>query len=209
MADRRGSARTRTAAPLAVVVLALAITGCSSTPSAAPSAGPTMLPTIDATATALPSATAVEPSQPATAEPSAISAAPACTGADLKASHDLVEGAAGSVLTTVVLVAAAPCSVDLFPAMGLRDANGSDLLASTPTGAGRLDLDPDLSYSSAVRLGNWCNPEPSFPLSLVIRIGAEQVAVTGSSFPEQGELPPCNGGGGPVFETGQWEAVAP
>jgi hypothetical protein len=49
--------------------------------------------------------------------------APACTPADLKAEHGLVEGAAGSTLTTVLLTTAIACSIDAFPAMGLRDAS--------------------------------------------------------------------------------------
>ena len=126
---------------------------------------------------------------------------------DLKASHDLVEGAAGSRLTTVVLVAASSCTVDLVPAMGIRDGGGAELVASTSAGSGRIDLDPDVSYSSEIRFANWCGPEPRYPLSLVVRIGAEEVEVTGSSFPEAGDMPPCNGGGGPVLEAGQWEAA--
>jgi hypothetical protein len=137
--------------------------------------------------------------------PSAISAAPACTAKDLKASHDLVEGAAGSQFTTVILVAASSCSVTAFPAMGLRDADGRELVGSTASGSGRIDLDPNASYTSAVRLSNWCSPDPVFPLALVIRVGAEEVAVTGSSFPDEGDMPPCNGGGGPSLEAGPWE----
>ena len=91
--------------------------------------------------------------------------------------------------------------------MGIRDANGGELVGSTTGGAGRIDLDPNASYTSGVRFANWCNPDPAFPLSLVIRIGAGEVGVTGSSFPDEGDMPPCNGGGGPVLEAGQWEAA--
>src|SRR5204862_2968906 len=120
---------------------------------------------------------------------------------------DLVEGAAESRLTTVVLVAAAKCSVDLHPAMGIRDANGRELVGSTAGGAGRIDVDPNASYTSAVRFANWCNPDPLFPLSLVIRLGAEAVVVTGSPFPDEGDMLPCNGGGGPVLEAGAWASA--
>ena len=143
----------------------------------------------------------------ATPEPTSIAAAPACAATDLKASHDLVEGAAGSRLTTVLLVAARTCSVDAFPAMGLRDAHGAELVGSAAGGSGRIDLDPNVSYSSAVRLANWCNPDPSFPLALVVRLGTGEVGVTGSSFPDQGDMPPCNGAGGPVLEAGAWQAT--
>jgi hypothetical protein len=206
MAEPRGGARTRAAAPFLAVVLVLSLVACSSTPTAAPTAGPTLAPA--ATPTLAPTETATPATQAVTPPPTTISAAAPCTAADLKASHDLVEGAAGSQFTTVVLVAASRCSTNTFPAMGLRDANQRELVGSTAGGTGRIDLDPNASYTSAVRLANWCNPDPTFPLSLVVRIGAEEVAVTGSSFPDQGDMPPCNGGGGPVLEAGQWE-VAP
>jgi len=203
MADRRGIARLRAAAPIIAAVLTLGLAACTTTPTSHPTAEPSIAATI---APSLPPETSV-PTIAITPAPTQISAAPACTAADLKASHDIVEGAAGSRLTTVVLVAQATCSVDLYPAMGLRDGNGSELVGSTSGGAGKIDLDPDVSYSSAVRLANWCNPEPAFPVALVLRIGSDEVPVTGSSFPDEGDMPPCNGGGGPVLEAGPWEAV--
>ncbi len=126
---------------------------------------------------------------------------------DLKASHDLVEGAAGSRLTTIVLTAATTCSLDLYPALGIRDAAGTELVGSTTTGSGQIDLDPDVTYSSDVRFANWCGPDPRFPLALVIRIGPREVEVTGSSFPDVGDMPPCNGVGGPRLESGPWTAT--
>ena len=203
MADRRGSARKRAAAPALAGLLALLAVACTATPTAAPTAGPTLTST--ATPTPAPTSSAATPTETVTPGPSAISAAPACTVADLKASHDLVEGAAGSQFTTVLLVAAARCSINLVPAMGLRDANERELVGSTAGGTGRIDLDPNASYTSAVGLSNWCGADPAFPLELVVRIGAEEVAVTGSSFPDEGDMPPCNGGGGPRLEAGQWE----
>jgi hypothetical protein len=207
MADRRGSARTRAAAPFLAVVLVLGPVACSATPTAEPTATPLQTSTPGPTVTELPSPSAVATTAATAPGPSAVSAALACTAAELKASHDLVEGAAGSRLTTVLIVAASTCSVDAFPTMGLRDAGGAELVGSVAGGPGRIDLDPNVSYTSGVRLANWCNPEPAFPLSLVVRIGAEEVGVTGSSFPDEGDMPPCNGGGGPVLEAGQWEAA--
>jgi hypothetical protein len=206
MADRRGSARRRAAARALAGLVALLLVACSATPTAAPTAGPTVPPA--ATASVAPTASGAAPTQSLTPASSAISAAPPCAAAGLKASHDLVEGAAGSQYTTVVLVAASRCSIGLFPAVGLRDANGRELVGSTAGGTGRIDLDPNASYTSAVQLSNWCSPDPAFPLMLVIRIGADEVAVTGSSFPDEGDMPPCNGGGGPQVKAGQWE-VAP
>ena len=149
----------------------------------------------------------MEPTVEPTVLPTAVAAtagAAACTVADLKASHGLVEGAAGSRLTTVVLVAQVACSIDAFPAFGLRDAGGAALVGGTAGGSGTIDLDPNASFQSDVRLGNWCAPDPAFPLELRLKIGADEVAVTGSSFPEQGDMPPCNGDGGPILEAGAW-----
>jgi hypothetical protein len=209
MADRRGPPRIRAAAPLLAALLGLGVVACSPTPSAEPSEVPSVAPATQP-ATVVPSALPTESAaSTATATPAAtgISAAPPCAAADLKASHDLVEGAAGSRLTTVVLVAASTCSVDLFPAMGIRGGDGTQLVGSTSTGSGRIDLHPDVSYSSAVRFANWCGLEPESSLSLVIRVGPDEVPVTGGSYPEPGDMPPCNGGGGPVLEAGQWEAA--
>jgi hypothetical protein len=67
-----------------------------------------------------------------------------------------------------------------------------------------MDLSPDASYTSQVRIANWCASDPSFPLALELRIGSEELAVTGSSFPEEGNLPACNGGGAPILEAAAW-----
>ena len=154
----------------------------------------------------LPTGTAAPPTEAATPAPTSLSTGARCTAADLKASHGLVEGAAGSRLTNIVLVAARTCSVDLYPTLGIRDADGAELVGSTSTGPGRIDLDPDVSYSSNIRFANWCKPDPKFPLVLVIRVGGEEVGVTGSSFPEAGDMPPCNGVGGPRLESEPWTA---
>jgi Protein of unknown function (DUF4232) len=188
----------RVAASLLAGGAALGLIGCSPTPSASPAASRT--PTFT-------SAPTIEPTVEPTILPTAVAAtagAAACTAADLKASHGLVEGAAGSRLTTVVLVAQVTCSIDAFPAFGLRDANGGALVGGTAGGPGTIDLDPNASYQVDVRLANWCAPDPSFPVTLELKIGAEEVAVTGSSFPEQGDMAPCNGDGGPILEAGAW-----
>lgn len=130
---------------------------------------------------------------------------PACLLADLKASHGLVEGAAGSVLTEVVLVSATTCSVDAFPALALRDVTGDALVGAPSAGPGAIDLVAGVAYKSEVRLANWCAPEPEFPVSLEIVMGSEELDVTGTSFPDDGDLPPCNGEGGPVLEGTGWE----
>lgn len=207
MADRRGRPSIRAATPILALVVSLA--ACTSTPSPSAEALPsataaiTSAPTIGATAA--PPTVASSPSpQPAETEPGG---AAQCTPADLKASHGLVDGAAGSRFTTVLLVAAVPCSVDLFPAFGLRDANGAVLVGSTAGGAGRIDLDPELSYESIVRLANWCADDPAFPLTFELLVEGEAEEVTGAtSFPEDGDLPPCNGEPvGRILEATSWE----
>ena len=201
--DRRGHRTVPVAAPLALLATAL-LAACGTTPTAPP--GPTTAPpSVPATAApTIPPATTPATLPPTAPPASTTSGAAACTASDLKASHGLVEGAAGSRLTEVVLVAGVTCSVDLFPTLGLRDANGAALVGGVAGGAGRLDLSPEVSYTSSVRVANWCVTDPAFPVVLGIRLGAEELAVTGSSFPEEGDLPPCNGEGGPILEAGAW-----
>ncbi len=191
------------AAPLALVVMTL-LAACGTTPTVPPTSlttGPSIGPITAAPTVVAP--TAAPPTAPSAAPPSTTSNT-ACTPADLKASHGLIEGAAGSRLTEVVLVAAVACSIDAFPTLGLRDANGDAVVGGVAGGTGRIDLSPDLAYASNIRVANWCLPDPSFPFSLEIRMGAEEVEVTGGSFPDEGNPPPCNGDGGPILEGGAW-----
>ena len=175
-----------------------------------------------ATPTASPVAT-VAPSIPASVAPPSVAPTPSappaetqasgaaqCEPADIKASHGRVEGAAGSRFTTVVLSPAFACSIDLFPAFGLRDANGAVLVGGAAGGSGRLDLDTDLTYETNVRLANWCADDPDFPLVFELILSGATEEVTGGSFPEEGDVPPCNGETvGRILEAGAWDAAAP
>lgn len=206
MADRRGRTSIRAAAPFLAALLVLA--GCGSTPT----------PSVTTTAISSPAVTTL-PSIPASVAPPSLvpspSAPPAetepvgaaqCEPADLKASHGLVEGAAGSRLTTVELVAAVACSVDLYPAFALIGAHGTVLVGGASQGPGRVDLVAGESYESNVRLANWCGDDPPFPLNFKLHIGTETEDVTGGSFPEEGDLPPCNGDTqGPILEATPWD----
>lgn len=194
MKDRRGH-RVPLAALCTLLVAGLVAACGSPTPTALPNVttGPTIGP-----------ATAGPPSAEPTALATTTAGAPPCAAADLKASHGLVEGAAGSVLFEVVLVAATACSIDAFPTLGIRDAGGAAIVGGVASGSGRLDLSPDASYSSAVRLSNWCITDPSFPLTLEIRLGADELAVTGPLFEDSSDLPPCNGEGGANLEAQAW-----
>ena len=213
MHDRRGSlssrAATRAAAPVAAIALLLA--ACTSTPSpsasavpVSPSPAPSAAPSLTATATP----TSVPPSPSAAPAASQVAGASQCEAADLKASHGLVEGGAGSVFTTVVLVASVPCSIDLWPAFGLKDGSGNVLVNAVSGGPGRIDLDPELSYQSNVRMANWCGNDPAFPLTFELLTGGSTVKVTGGSFPEEGALPQCSGeNAGKTFDAQPWEVV--
>ncbi|HET9851845.1 MAG TPA: hypothetical protein VFP56_05000 [Candidatus Limnocylindrales bacterium] len=199
MKDRRGHRVPLTALPSLVVIALVAACG-SPTPSAFPNVttGPTIGP-VTATPTA-----STPTAAPATTSATAAAGAPPCTAADLKASHGLIEGAAGSRLFEVILVSAVACSVDAFPTLGIRDATGAAIVGGVAAGPGQIDLSPEASYASPVRLSNWCVADPAFPLSLEIRLGSEELAVTGPAFEDESDLPPCNGDGGANLEAGAW-----
>jgi hypothetical protein len=209
MADRRGPTSIRAAAPYLAVAVVLA--ACSSTPSpsvATPTASPIVTAAPSIAASAAPPSVAPTTSAPP-AETQASGAAQ-CEPADIKASHGRVEGAAGSSFTTVQLVAAIRCSVDLFPAFGLRDANGAVLVGGAASGSGRIELTAGAAYESNVRLANWCADDPVFPLTFELIVADATEKVTGGSFPEEGDVPPCNGVTvGRILEASSWEAAAP
>jgi hypothetical protein len=206
MNDRRGGRVAQAAARLlGGALVAGALLACTpAVPTATPTAAVTPAPT--AAATALASEPIETEAALETPEETNVGA-PLCALADLKASHGIVEGAAGSTLTEVVLVSAETCSVDAFPALGLRDASGDPLIGAPSSGPGATDLVAGVAYRSEVRLANWCAPEPEFPLSLVVIINDDELEVTGDSFPEEGDLPPCNGEVGPTLEGTAWAAT--
>src|SRR5262249_21721609 len=150
----------------------------------APTVAPTLTP-----ATPGPVATLA-----ATAAPTIAGTLP-CGPADLKASHGLVDGAAGSVFTEVVLEANSTCTVDATPSIGLQDKNGTALIAVTQASGGPFELTAGSAYSTTVRLANWCGKDPTFPVSLLIWVDADKLIVGGGSFPSDG-MPGCLGGPG-------------
>lgn len=192
---------------LAATLLGLAVLGCNPAgPTAAPSApSATASPASSSPAASVPPVTAA-PTAVASPSPGATGAAgaPPCEAADLKASHGLVEATADSRLTEVVLSAALACSIDSFPPIRLIDASGATLIDAPSLGLGTLDLSPDAAYTSEVRLAGWCGAEPPFPLTLVLVIDGSPLSVTGSSFPDDGDLPPCTGSGPATLEASAW-----
>ncbi|HYK95343.1 MAG TPA: hypothetical protein VE011_05710 [Candidatus Dormibacteraeota bacterium] len=184
--------------------LAAAMVACSpsltSTPSPASGAtaptetlGPTLTP---ATPTPIVTPTPV---------PTPVGGVGICATADLKASHGLAEGAAGSIITQVVLESNSHCTVETSPSLGLQDKSGSALVAQTPAGPGTIELHAGVAYTSQVRIANWCAPEPAFPLALILWIDGEKLIVTGGSFPDGG-MPGCLGSGGVQLESTAWVA---
>lgn len=198
MLNRRGLIHALACA----MALSVAILGCSPAPSPPPTVA------VTPGATTPPIGPASAPPETLAPLPTAVdtgtAGTPPCAVADLKASHGLVEGAAGSRLTEVVLVSAATCSIDAYPALGLRDAGGAALLSGPSIGPGGIDLVPGVANVSQVRLSNWCAPEPAFLLTLEIIFEGGELTVTGGSFPDEGDLPPCNGDGGPILEGSAW-----
>jgi hypothetical protein len=187
--------------------LAVGLVACGpATPTASPvpvPAAPTDTPAATLTpATPTPAPTAA-PTAPVTAAPGTTP----CGVGDLKASHGLVDGAAGSIYTDVVLEANADCTVETSPSLGLQDKNGAALITATPAGPGSIQLVAGDAYTSQIRIANWCHPEPTFPLALVLWIDGDKLVVTGGSFPDGG-MPGCLGTGGAQLESTAW-AVSP
>jgi hypothetical protein len=135
-------------------------------------------------------------------------AAAACTAADLKISHGLVEGTAGSRNTELVLVTGVQCALPLGPVLGIRDANGQALIAGTSEDPGFITVGPGGSYVSEARVANWCGDDPAFPLTLELRLGADLVPIEGGSFPDEGDMPPCTATASPILSATPW-MVAP
>ncbi len=196
MLDRRGL--TALAFVLAFGVAVIGCTPPAASPSLVPTQGASAAPTV-----AAPSAGQTLAPLP-TAADTGSAGTPPCAVADLKASHGLVEGAAGSTLTEIVLVSSATCSVTAYPALALRDGKGAPLLSGPSIGPGGIDLVPGVGNISQVRLSNWCAPEPEFPIDLMVLIAGAELPVTGGPFPDDGDLPPCNGDGGPILEGSAW-----
>jgi len=116
---------------------------------------------------------------------------PPCAIDELKASRGITEVDADERVTEVVLVAAGTCSVDAYPTLLLQDAKEHILVAANPAGGGGIDLVGGVAYSSEVRISNWCLDEPDYPVSIGVVQGIGTLLVTGDSFPDEGDLPPC------------------
>ena len=116
---------------------------------------------------------------------------PPCDISALKASRGITEVDADDRTTEVVLVAADTCSVDADPTLLLQDGDGNVLVAASPGGPGGIDLVGGVAYTTLLRLSNWCLGEPAYPVRIGITHAARTLLVTGDSFPDDGDLPPC------------------
>jgi hypothetical protein len=183
-------------------LLAVGLVACGpGTPTASP-APITPVPTDTPAATISPATPTPVPTVAAVA-PTAAPGTTACGVADLKASHGLVSGAAGSIITEVVLESDADCTIETSPSLGLQDKSGTTLITATPAGPGSIEIVAGDAYTSQIRIANWCDPEPAFPLALVLWIDDEKLVVTGGSFPDGG-MPGCLGTGGVRLESTPW-----
>jgi hypothetical protein len=190
---------------LLTVLFGAAVAACgATTPTPSPTAAATPVATTIAP-TAAPATPAPTPSAAPSSAPSPSAGAQVCGIGDLKASHGLVDGAAGSILTEIVLESSIACSVDTSPSLGLQDKSGYALVPSTPAGPGSIKLVAGDAYTTQVRLANWCAPDPAFPLALVLWIDGDKLVVTGGSFPVDG-MPGCLGTGGVRLESTPWVA---
>jgi hypothetical protein len=204
----RPAAVSRRAALAAAGLLAGAlVAACGPGPTAAPPSErppserpPSLVPTASPAPT--PGATASE--SPTASPEDTGSGVAACVPADLKASHGIVEGTAGSRETEVVLVTAVRCALPAWPDVQLRDGLGVALVAGSSGGSGETVVQPGGSYVSAVQLSNWCGAEPAYPLTLDLLLDGESVAVSGGPFADEGDLPPCAGGDLPILSGTAW-----
>ena len=180
-----------------------AVAACgANTPSPSPTEAAAAVTSTPAP-TAAPATPAPTPTEAPTSEPTPPDGVQVCGPADLKVSHGLVDGAAGSIITEIVLVSDSHCSVDTSPSLGLQDKSGAELVAATPAGSDTIELVAGGAYTAQVRIANWCGPDPAFPLALVLWIDSDKVVVTGGSFPQNG-MPGCLGTGGVRLESTPW-----
>jgi hypothetical protein len=178
-----------------LLLLAVAVAGIGGCAQPTSTVHATLAPDTPAPATPTPTATpptATPTLLPLPTETGAASpGTPACLIEDIKASRGITVVDADDRVTEVVLVAAATCSVDAWPTLLLEDANQNILVAANAAGTGGIDLVEGVAYTSEVRLANWCLGDPAYPVSIGILEGIQTLLVTGDSFPDQGDLPPC------------------
>ena len=189
MRDRR----QRRTIHLAIGVVAALLAGCGDAATTPLPTLPGRTPTIAPTAESLPpTMVPIETDEP---EPTDLDTGspgtPPCQIDELKASRGITQVEGDERVTEIILVAAATCSVDAYPALLLQDDGGMKLVVADAAGPGGIDLVGGVAYVSAIRLSNWCLGDPAYPVSIGIKHATGTLMVTGDSFPDEGDLPAC------------------
>jgi hypothetical protein len=195
MTDRRGTRARRLLPVFTTVAAAALLLACGSTvPTASPL--PSLPPAPAATPTEVPDTFDVPSFTPETDPPDPTDSdtgspgTPPCDADAVKASHGLIESDGDDRTTEVVLVAADTCSVDAYPELALEDSRGHVLAHADAAGAGAIDLVGGAAYTPEVRLSNCCL-DVALPVAIRIAHGGASIVVTGDSFPDPDNLPPC------------------
>jgi len=171
------------------------VVACSTT-APSPSPLPSLPPPPAATPTEVPDTFDVPSFTPETDPPEPTDSdtgspgTPPCDIDAVKASHGLIDIDGDDRTTEVVLVAADTCSVDAYPELALVAPGGKAIAHADAAGAGAIDLVGGVAYTSEVRISNWCG-DVAFPVEIRIVHDGSSIVVTGDSFPDQDNLPPC------------------
>ncbi|HJP89392.1 MAG TPA: hypothetical protein VJ850_10195 [Candidatus Limnocylindrales bacterium] len=193
MTDRRGTPGPRLLLGLAVV--ATLLVACSTT-APSPSPLPSLPPAPAATPTDVPDTFDIPSFTPETDPPEPTDTdtgspgTPPCDIDAVKASHGLIDSDGDDRTTEVVLVAADTCSIDAYPELSLADSKGHVVAQADAAGAGAIDLVGGVAYTTEVRVSNWCI-DVAPPVAIRIAHDGASIVVTGDSFPDPDNLPPC------------------
>jgi hypothetical protein len=196
MTDRRAT-RARFLPAAAALLAATLVAGCGDVLPTSSFGMPLPATSGPIVATPAPTAPPVETAAPITFEPEPTDfdtgspGTPPCDIHALKASRGITEADADDRVTEVVLVAADTCSIDAWPRLVLEDSGGKVLVEADPGGQGGIDLVPGVAYTSEVRLSDWCLGDPAYPVEIRISHAGTAIVVSGDSFPDEGDLPPC------------------
>jgi hypothetical protein len=200
------SAPRRIVPGLSIVVLAVALGGCSilspaATESPAPSLGATSTPTIEPGPTLAPSPTP-SPTPAPTATP--VAAILLCSPSGLAARITLWSGGAGHRDANVELTnnAATTCEIRKLEQPQLIDGHGSVLInGAAPASSTFITMTPGSVLKTTVDDSNYCGSNPVAPVSVAFIYpgGAGRFVATPLSPTDLSGVPPCLGAGSPAL----------
>jgi hypothetical protein len=205
----------------AVLVLAIAWMGRTSTPGVGSDASPSasevaVAPSASPSDAASPS---VEPSASPSAEPSASpSATPEptptptptptpvppislCDPSDLHARIVSWEGAAGSRIATVTVKNEASTACELPKTARPELVDGNDAILAkgdTPASSSRITFEPGSTLQTLVDVSNVCAQSPKPPITVWFDLGHDRTLKAAPKSASDDTLPPCNGPGMPA-----------